>query len=110
MMVHVLLSETVSRLEAQFQLLFLANIRHCFKWGNRVAITDRSQAMKGLCLVSSMIILLQLTSVNVCLFIVSSALTWNELWDHFYRFNALSTVFLVYKGDISWNCTSNAIC
>ena len=80
----VLLSETVSRLEAQFWLLFffffffffwggggLADVRQCFKWGNRSAITDSIQVNKGLCLVSAMIILLQLTSV--CLFIVSSA-------------------------------------
>ena len=61
----VLLPETESRLEAQFRLLFvfLANVRQCFKWGNRVAITDSIPANKGLCLVSSMIILLQLMSV-----------------------------------------------
>ena len=30
------------------------------------------------------------SSVNVCLFIVSSALTWKTLWDYFFRFNAMS--------------------
>ena len=40
------------------------------------------------------------SSVNVCLFIVSSALTWKTLWDYFFRFNAMSTVFQMYKGDI----------
>ena len=60
----VLLPETVSRLEAQFRLLFFrVNVRQCFKWGDRVAITDSIQANKGPCLVSSMIILLQLRSV-----------------------------------------------
>ena len=58
--VIVVLSETVSRLEAQFRLLFLqANVRQCFKW----EITDCIKANLGLCLVSSMIILLQLTYV-----------------------------------------------
>ena len=44
--------------------VFVANVRHCFQnWGNRVTITNSIQANKGLCLVSPMIILLQLTSV-----------------------------------------------
>ena len=55
----------MSRLEAQFRLLysFRANVRKCFKLANMVAITDSIQADKGLYLVSSMIMLLQLTSV-----------------------------------------------
>ena len=60
----VSLSETASRLEAQFWLLFFqAIVRQCFKWDNSVAITDSIQANKCLCLVSSMIILLQLKFV-----------------------------------------------
>ena len=44
-------------------VFFRANVRQCFKWGNTVAISDMIQANKGLCLVSSMIVLLQLMSV-----------------------------------------------
>ena len=62
----VLLSETVIRLEAQFWLLFLrANEDNVSTCGNMVVIFDSIQTNKGLCLVSSMIILLQLTSVHL---------------------------------------------
>ena len=71
-----------------------------------MAIIDSIQANKGLCLVSSMITLFQLTSV----YFLSSALTWKILWDYFFGFNDMSTVFQMYKGDISWNCTSHVIC
>ena len=61
----VLLSETVSRLEAQIRFRFFSKCKTLlFKWSNIVAITDSIQADTGLFLVSSMIIfLLQLTSV-----------------------------------------------
>ena len=97
----VLLSETVSRLEAQFRLLFFrANERMFLNLDNRVAITDRIQANYVLSLVSSMIILLRLTSVYpLC--------HQQYHGKHFIGLNAMSRVFQMYKGDISWNCTSN---
>ena len=60
----VLLSETLRRLDAHIRLLFFrADERMFLNRGSRLAITVRRQANKSLCLVSSMIILLQLRYV-----------------------------------------------
>ena len=67
-----------------------------------MAITDRIQVNKGLC---SVFFNDNSSFVKICLFIVSSALSWTILWGYFFGFNAMSTVFQMYKGDISWNCT-----
>ena len=103
----VVLSETVSRLQAQFRLPFFEQMRDNFKWGYRVAITDSIQANKGVCLVSSIIILLQFTSVYVLCHQL-------EHGRHFeitiLGFNVMSAVFQMYKTHIAWKCTSHVIC
>ena len=71
-------------------------------FGNRVAINDSIQANYGLCLVSSMIIFLQLTSVNLLC----------HQHEHGRHFGIIfsSILFQMYEGDISWNCASHVIC
>ena len=56
----------------------------------------------GLCLVSSMISL-QLTSVHL---LCHQHEHGRHFGITFLSFYAIKTVFQMYKGDISWNCTS----
>ena len=66
-----------------------------------MAISDSIKANKGLCLVSTMIILLQLRSVYYCVI----SMNLEDTWDYLFGFYAMSTVFQMYKGDITLNCT-----
>ena len=65
-----------------------------------MAITDSIQANKGLYVVSSMIILLQLTPVYL---LCHQNEYGRQFWDYFFGFNSMSTVFHMYEGDVSWN-------
>ena len=66
-----------------------------------MAISDSIKANKGLCLVSTMIILLQLRSVYYCVI----SMNLKDTWDYFFGFYAMSIVFQMYKGGITLNCT-----